>query len=348
MGGQGQNALNLRGKCARITIVYKKETEMFPTEEKYNVGIVEKSVHSTKPPAFVGNIMLLITAMIWGSAFVAQSMGMDYVEPFTYNTVRSFVGALVLIPVIPVFRAMRKKRGEKPYNTKATLLGGVCCGLALFAASSLQQIGISMTTAGKAGFITALYIILVPILGFFLKKKTPKKIWLCAAVAIVGFYLLCIKSDFTLSKGDFYVLLCAVVFSVHILVIDYFIGKNTDGVMMSCVQFFVVGILSIPAMFIFETPTLENIFEARYAILYAGVLSSGVAYTLQIIGQRYTSSTVATLIMSLESVFAALSGWLVLHEQMSLKEFIGCVLVFAAVIFAQLPSREDIKKEKSQ
>lgn len=308
---------------------------MFTTEET-----------KKKPYSFAGNIILLVTALIWGSAFVAQSLGMDYVEPFTYNAVRSFIGGIVLIPVIVIFRAIKKKRGEQSGDIRVSLIGGVFCGLALFGASSLQQVGISMTTAGKAGFITALYIIIVPIIGFFMKKKTPKKIWLCAAVAIVGFYLLCIKSGFSLGKGDFFVLMCAFVFSVHIMVIDHFNGKNADGVLMSCVQFFVTGILSLPAMFIFETPTAENIFAARYAILYAGVLSSGVAYTLQIIGQRYTNSTVATLIMSLESVFAALSGWLILHERFSLKEFIGCVLVFAAVIFAQIPSRDKHKKEE--
>lgn len=308
---------------------------MFTTEET-----------KKKPYSFAGNIILLITALIWGSAFVAQSLGMDYVEPFTYNAVRSFIGGIVLIPVIVVFRAIKKKRGEQSGDIRVSLIGGVFCGLALFGASSLQQVGISMTTAGKAGFITALYIIIVPIIGFFMKKKTPKKIWLCAAVAIVGFYLLCIKSGFSLGKGDFFVLMCAFVFSVHIMVIDHFNSKNADGVLMSCVQFFVTGILSLPAMFIFETPTAENIFAARYAILYAGVLSSGVAYTLQIIGQRYTNSTVATLIMSLESVFAALSGWLILHERFSLKEFIGCVMVLAAVIFAQIPSRDKHKKEE--
>jgi len=289
-----------------------------------------------------GNLMLLVTAIIWGSAFVAQSAGMEYVEPFTYNMARSIIGFLVLIPVVIIFRkkALTEtkdlKLREKAIN-KNSIIGGIFCGIALCIASNYQQVGISMTTAGKAGFITALYIILVPILGIFLGKKIPKIIWLCVTIAIIGFYLLCIKDGFVISKGDFYCLICAVCFSIHIMTIDYFSAFDTDGVMISCVQFLTAGLISLVLALLFETPTLNAIWDARITILYAGVLSSGVAYTLQILGQRYTTPTVATLIMSLESVFAALSGWVILNESLSGRELLGCIVVFTAVILAQIP-----------
>ncbi len=289
-----------------------------------------------------GNIMLLITALIWGSAFVAQSAGMDYVGPFTYNVCRSILGFFVLIPVLCIFRKSNHKAHplsteEKKDLNKNSIIGGIFCGIILGVASAFQQVGLSMTTAGKGGFITALYIILVPILGIFFKKKVPKIIWICVLIALLGFYLLCIKEDFTVSKGDFLCLICAVCFSFHIIVIDHFTAKNTDGVMMSCVQFLVAGLLSVVPMLLTETPTLSSIWDAKVTILYAGVLSSGIAYTLQILAQRHTNATVATLLMSLESVFAALFGCLILHEVLTGKELLGCVFVFLAVILAQVP-----------
>ena len=289
-----------------------------------------------------GNLMLLVTALIWGSAFVAQSAGMEYVGPFTYNMSRSFIGCLVLIPVVLLFRRADEKEhprteAERKALNRGSIIGGIFCGLALGVASAFQQVGISMTTAGKAGFITALYIILVPILGIFLKKKVPKIIWLCVALALVGFWMLCIKEGFSVSTGDLLCLICALCFSVHIMVIDHFTAKNTDGIMMSCVQFLVAGLLSLLMTLLFETPTWSSLWEAKITILYAGVLSSGVAYTLQILAQRHTNPTVATLLMSLESVFAALFGWLLLHETLSPKELLGCLLVFIAVILAQIP-----------
>ena len=284
-----------------------------------------------------GSIILLVTAIIWGTSFVAQSEGMKFVEPFTYNSIRTLIGGIVLLPVIAGFKLFSKsEQGEKKTSLRATLIGGVFCGFALCIASSFQQVGIVYTTAGKSGFITALYVILVPILGLVLGNKTPKKIWFCVALAIVGFYLLCIKDDFVIGLGDLLTLVCAFFFAIHIIVIDRFISKGADGVGMACVQFFTSGIISLIIMFLFETPKIEYIYEARFTILYAGVLSCGVAYTLQIIGQRFTAPTVATLIMSLESVFAALSGWLIIGEQLSAKELFGCVLVFAAVVFAQI------------
>ncbi|MDO4616116.1 MAG: DMT family transporter [Lachnospiraceae bacterium] len=289
-----------------------------------------------------GNLMLLITALIWGSAFVAQSAGMEYVGPFTYTMARSFIGFLALIPVVLWFRKNRRKNNpmtkeeEKGLNLRS-IRGGIFCGLALGIASCIQQVGVSMTTAGKAGFITALYIIIVPILGIFLKKRIPGIIWLCIAIALAGFWLLCIKDGFSVSTGDLFCLLCAFCFSVHIMVIDHFAAQDTDSVMISCVQFLVAGLLSAVLTSVFETPTWNAIWNAKLTILYAGLLSSGVGYTLQITAQRYTKPTVATLLMSLESVFAALFGGLILHEVLSFREFLGCVLVFAAVILAQIP-----------
>lgn len=286
-----------------------------------------------------GSIMLLITALIWGTAFVAQSEGMNYVQPFTYNAVRTLLGGVVLIPIIIAFKKLTPKDdspSESTNSKKDTVTGGICCGILLFAASSFQQSGIKYTTAGKAGFITALYIVIVPLLGIFFGRKTALKTWLCAGIAVIGFYLLCINGGFSVSKGDLLVLVCAVFFAMHIMVIDHFNAKKADGMVMSCIQFFTAGLLMIPCMFMFESPDISSIISARNSILYAGIMSSGIAYTLQIIGQRYTAPTVATLLMSLESVFAALSGWLILSEKLSTKEFIGCVVVFAAVILAQL------------
>lgn len=283
-----------------------------------------------------GSLMLLLTAIIWGTNFVAQSLGMNYVEPFTYNAMRSLLGGAVLLPVIASFKAFDKNRSENRAPTKLTIIGGVFCGLALFVASSLQQYGITMTTAGKAGFITALYIVIVPLLGIIFGKRPPLTIWLCVAVAISGFYLLCIKEGFTIGKGDLAVLLCAVCFAVHIIVIDRYNSKGADSIVMSCIQFFTAGTLMLICMFLFEDPKASEIKAAYGAIAYGGITSCGIAYTLQIIGQRYTEPTLATMIMSLESVFAALSGWLLLNEHLSFKEFMGCIFVFAAVIAAQL------------
>ena len=291
-----------------------------------------------------GNIMLLITAMIWGSAFVAQSKGMEFIGPFTFNVARNFVGGIVLLPVVAIFT---KNNGlsveEKKLIDKNTLSGGICCGVVLCIASSFQQYGLVHTTAGKAGFITALYIIIVPLLGMFIGKKVPKIVWGCVALAICGFWLLCIKEGFTVGLGDFMVLICALFYSLHIITIDHF-GPKAHCVKMSCIQFWVAGVISIIPMLVFEEPEVSAIMDAKWTILYAGVLSSGVAYTFQIIAQKYTEPTVATLLMSLESVFAALSGWIILHEVMMPKELFGCILVFIAVILAQIPLPVKVKK----
>ncbi|MGN1088875.1 MAG: DMT family transporter [Huintestinicola sp.] len=288
-----------------------------------------------------GNIMLLICALIWGSAFVAQSEGMNYVEPFTYMAARYVLGGAVLIPFILI---SGRKNGEKvTYDRKMSFVGGLICGVILFAASAFQQFGIKYTSAGKAGFITALYIIIVPMIGFFLGRKTSPKVWICAAAALAGFYLLCVKEGFTVSAGDMLVLICAVLFSFHIMAVDGFNEKNADPVLMSCVQFFAVSALSAVGMLITEQPSWDSIISAAVPILYAGVLSSGVAYTLQAVGQKYTTPSAAAMLMSLESVFAAVFGCLLLHETLSGKELLGCAAVFAAVIAAQLPMEKRTK-----
>ena len=296
-------------------------------------------------------LMLFLTAFIWGSAFVAQSVGMDYVGPFTFSCVRSFIGGIFLIPCIWFLDQWRAKndgteRGKKTVSKeekKMELLGGICCGLALCVATNLQQIGMQYTTVGKAGFITALYIVLVPIFGIFLKKKVEARIWVSVMISVVGLYLLCITDKLVLGKGDTLVLLCAVVFTVHILVIDYFSPK-ADGVRIACIQFFITGVLSAIPMFLFETPRLSDIFAAAVPVLYAGVLSSGVAYTLQIVAQKDADPTVASLILSLESVFSVLGGWVILGQKLSIREIAGCILMFSSIILAQLPGKPENKE----
>lgn len=307
-----------------------------------------------------GNLMLLLTALIWGSSFVAQRAGMEYIGPFTFNGIRSIIGGVVLIPVIFLLSKTgadeakdadaapsgRQSEEDKKAQRKILFTGGLCCGIVLFIASSLQQHGVVYTTAGKAGFITALYIIIVPIMGLFIGKKVNPIVWFCVALSACGLYLLCIKGDFSISKGDFLVLLCAVAFALHILVIDYFSPK-TDGVKLSCIQFLVCGIISLVPMFALETPVLSQILDCAIPILYAGVLSCGVAYTLQVVAQKDTNPTIAAMLLSLESVFAVLAGAVILHEHITSRELLGCIMMFAAIIIAQLaPSRGESHSEK--
>ena len=288
-------------------------------------------------------IMLLLTAFIWGTAFVAQSVGMDYLGPFTFNGVRSLIGGVALLPCIWLLRMLNKKEDEqKVQREKKNLIqGGIACGLLLFAASSLQQIGIQYTSAGKSGFITAFYIVIVPVLGIFLHKKIGWKVLIAVLLALAGLYFLCITEKFTIGKGDILIFLCALVFSLHIMVIDYFSPK-VDGVKMSCIQFFVCGIVSIPFMFVLETPNVTDIVAGWMPLLYAGVLSCGVAYTLQIIGQKNVNPAIASLILSLESCFSVLAGWAVLGEHLSARESVGCILMFVAIILAQLPDKKKV------
>ena len=291
------------------------------------------------------SLILLLTAAIWGVAFVAQSVGMDYVGGFTFNSVRSIIGAIVLLPVIYLLNRQKapviQTPEEKKTSRRVLLYGGISCGICLCLASNFQQFGIKYTTVGKAGFITACYIVIVPIIGLFLKKKCSPFIWAAVVMALIGLYLLCITDGFSIGKGDFLVMVCAVLFSVHILVIDYFSPK-VDGVKMSCIQFFVCGVLSaIPAL-LFENPQISSILAAWQPILYAGVMSCGIAYTLQIVGQKNMNPTVASLILSLESCISVLAGWLLLGQSMSLREIIGCIIMFGAIILAQLPQKESV------
>ena len=303
---------------------------------------------------FRANLMLLVAALIWGSTFVAQTTASDTVEPFTFLFSRSFIGFLFLIPVIAIFNCQSNKKlidGEQKQTlmpSKLTLLAGILCGVALTIASYCQQKGIALMTdnaSGKAGFITALYIVFTPIFGIILKRRIPKIIAICVPIATLGFYLLCIKSGFKVEFGDLLTLASAFFFTFHILIIDYFMEKGANPIKTSCIQFLVVGILSLLFALLFEKPNLSTIWNAKLEIMYAGFLSSGIAYTLQIVAQKDADPTSATLIMSLESVFAVLSGWLILDESLSGKELIGCLFVFIAVILAQiqlpLPKKKD-------
>lgn len=285
--------------------------------------------------------MLLLTAFIWGTAFVAQSVGMDYLEPFTFNGVRCLIGAIALLPCIWFFNRGKEKENKiNDENAKRDLIkGGIACGILLFAASSLQQIGLVYTAAGKAGFITAFYIVLVPVFGIFLHKKIGWKVWTAVAIALAGLYFLCIPEAFTIGVGDIYVLLCALIFSVHILVVDHYAPK-VDGVKLSCIQFLVAGIVSIPFMLILESPKMGNMMTSWFPLIYAGVFSCGIAYTLQILGQKNVNPAIASLILSLESCFSVLSGWVILGERLSARETIGCIMMFAAIILAQIPDKK--------
>ncbi len=292
--------------------------------------------------------LLFLAAFIWGVAFVAQSVGMDYVGPFTFNGCRFLIGGLVLTPFAMV-RKMRYEKGDafqslsadeqKKYR-QTTLTGGLCCGIAICIASSFQQAGIQYTSVGKAGFITALYIVLVPISGIFMKKKVTPVIWTGVVLAAIGFYFLCITESFSINYGDMLLFACAICFTFHILIIDYFAPK-ADGVALSCIQFWFSGIVCMGVALMRESPNASAVFQAAVPILYAGVMSCGVAYTLQILGQKNMKPAVASLILSLESVISVLAGWVILHEVLTKRQFLGCALVFAAVILAQLP----VKKE---
>lgn len=284
----------------------------------------------------INPLILLLTAIIWGTGFVAQSVGMKYVEPFTFNFSRSILGALFLCLYI-CMADKRKQRSKK--SQEAVIIGGICCGLCLFGGMSFQQIGIQYTDVGKAGFITAMYIVIVPLLSvMFLKKRTGINIWLGVILAIVGLYLLSITDTLTIGKGDIYEILCAFMFALHILVIDYF-NTKADPVKISCVQFFVCAILSGVFMIMTENPQPQLILNAWQPIVYAGIVSTGIGYTLQVVGQKNVNPTVASLILSMESVVSVIAGFLILGEQLTQREFYGCICMFAAIILAQLPTK---------
>ncbi len=315
------------------------------------------------------SLLLLLTATIWGVAFVAQSVGMEFVGPFTFNCVRSLLGGIVLIPCIWFLNRLNgqgesRETSEPDYGKqelKTLVLGGIFCGILLCLGSNLQQFGIRYTTVGKAGFITAFYIIIVPILGLFLHRRCRITVWLGVLSALAGLYFLCITDTavqgeaerlipwLPVGKGELLLLIGALAFSLHILVIDYFTAR-ADGVKMSCIQFFVCGTISGVGMILTEEPQLTAVFRAWQPILYAGVMSCGVAYTLQIVGQKGMNPTVASLILSLESVISVLAGMILLSQRLSGREVFGCVLMFFAIILAQLPGKrekEELKKSES-
>lgn len=313
--------------------------------------------------------MLVLTAMVWGGSFVAQKSGMELIGPFAFNGIRTIIGGIVLIPLIMVLDRMKSKKqasatavkadaadsvlseADKKNEQKLLITGSICCGLALLVAGMLQQIGMMYTTAGKAGFITALYVVLVPIFGRILGKKIRPLIWLCVLASAFGLYLLCMPASGGfghINKGDLIVLACALCFAVHILLIDYFSPK-VDGVRLSCLQFFIAGILCVILMFPldpvlgYDIPSLSQLLDAWIPIVYAGALSCGAGYTMQIVAQADTDPAVASMILCLESVFAVIAGMLILGESLSLREAAGCIIMFAAILAAQLPAKPGIE-----
>ena len=305
---------------------------------------------------------LFLTAMIWGAAFVAQSVSVDYIGPFTFICLRSVIGGLFLIPVIIVLDGIRKKSQNESadvvnsenilhieteekqrlsWKNKQLIEGGIVCGIFLFFANCFQQTGIQYTTVGKAGFITTFYIIIVPLIGLFFKKYCGILTWIGVVVALAGLYFLCITQKLTIQRGDALILCCSVLYAGQILAIDHY-NPFVDGVKMSCIQFLTGGILGAVFMLLFENPSIAMILSAAGPILYTGIMSTGVGYTLQIVGQKGLNPTVAALILSLESVFSALSGYLFLHQVLTTRELIGCALMFIAIVLAQLP---DIRRK---
>ena len=302
----------------------------------------------TRKNSLIGSLFLALAAIIWGSSFVAQTAGAEFVGPFTFISVRSLLGSVALLPVIFVMDTVRKKSKPEEYKkmTKADykylFMGGTACGVVLCAASCLQQLGIDGGTApGMAAFITALYILLVPIFSVFIGKKIRPVIWVCVGVSVVALYLLCVKDGGKVQGSDLYVLACAVCYAIHILVIDK-VSPNLDGVRLSAMQFFVAGVIALVIMFLTEEPTLETLKAAAPSIAYSGIMSSGVAFTLQILGQQKTEPTIATMIMSLESVFGVLTAMIVLSQVPSTRETLGCILMFVAIIVAQLPEKKKL------
>jgi drug/metabolite transporter (DMT)-like permease len=290
-----------------------------------------------------GSFILFLTAFIWGAAFVAQKIGIVVVDALTFSAARFLISGIALLPIIFIGRHKDKLSGihssltpeEKKKKRKTLITGGVMCGICLAFAANLQQMGMTDTSAGKAGFITALYIIFVPILRVFTKKKVSTAVWVSVAIALAGLYLLCVKEGLSIEEGDALVLLSALCFAFHILIIDKY-SPLTDNVQMSCIQFFVVALITGILMFIFEKPSIDAVLSCWAPILYLGVVSGAAGYTLQIIGQKNAEPTAASLILSMEAVFAAITGVLFLNESFSAKELVGCILMFVAIILSQI------------
>ncbi len=294
--------------------------------------------------------ILIFTSFVWGISFVAQSEGGDAIGPLSFNSIRSIIGSMVLMAVIAILDRVGiiTKKPETKEQQRTLLKGGVLCGFVLCTATNLQQLAISLgSPVGKAGFLTACYILLVPILGIFLKRKCGLNVWVGVVIAIVGLYLLCIDGEFVIKTPDILLMLCALCFSFHIMIIDHFSPK-VDGLRMSCIQFMVTGVITAVPMFFFEMRGdirgwlggFTNL-DAWIPLLYAAIFSCAVGYTLQIIGQKGLNPTIASLLMSLESVFSVLAGWVLLKQKLSAKELLGCLLIFIAVVLAQLPGKSE-------
>lgn len=288
--------------------------------------------------------MLVLAAMIWGLSFVAQSEGMKHVEGFTFNGIRMLMGAAVLIPIIAFKRIknpVKTTKAQKKIVFKKYAAAIIPVGLALFIGSNLQQFAFNYTEVGKVGFLTAIYMLLVPIFGLFMKKRPPFTVWIGVILGMGGLYLLCMGSSNTLNlgKGEILTLICAVAFAIHIILIDKF-ASEIDPVVLSCGQFLITGVLSVICMFIFEEPKISEINAAIVPILYSGIMSSGVAFTLQVIGQKYTEPTIASMLLCLESVFSVIFAFLILGQSMETREYIGCAVMFCAIIIAQIPKKQ--------
>ena len=289
------------------------------------------------------SLLLLLCAFIWGIAFVAQSAGAG-LGPYTFLAGRSWLAVLVLLPAVRFFDGVHRRAGapygwpKTPESRRTLLAAGVVCGTFLFAASAAQQIGITLDpSTAKAGFLTAMYVVLVPVFGLALGQRNHLRLWVCMAIAVWGLYLLCMKNGFgSIRASDAILLACAVLFSFQILAVNHY-APRVDGVRLSLLQFLVVAVESTVAAFLLESPTLAQVQASALPMLYCGVLSSGVGYTLQILGQRDLNPSIASLIMCLESVFSALGGWVLLHQSLTVRESLGCALIFAAVVLAQLP-----------
>ena len=289
-------------------------------------------------------LLLVFAALLWGTSFVAQSVGSGYMGPYTFLAGRSWLACAFLLGLMGARRAAQHHRGQRlPFwlHGKTLVTGGGLCGIVLFTACAAQQMGIGTTSAAKAGFMTTLYAVLVPVCGIFLGRRPGPKLWICVGVSVAGLYLLCLagRDSLALTGGEWQLLLCAVLFTLQILLVNHF-SPRLDGVQLSFAQFFTMAVLSTVCMFLFEQPTLAQFAGAAVPVLYCGIMSSGVAYTLQIIGQRELDPTIASLAMCLESVFSALAGWLVLGQTLSDSELAGCVLMFAAIVVSQLPDKK--------
>jgi drug/metabolite transporter (DMT)-like permease len=281
-----------------------------------------------------GNVILLTTAIIWGLAFVAQRVGGELMGAFAFNSIRFTLGGVSLLPLLIIFH---RKGSKQPLyeSVKEVLPNGIFAGSVLFIAASLQQVGIIYTTVGNTAFITGLYIILVPLFGIFLKHKITRQTWISGLIAVIGLYFLTIKQGFSVNSGDYFQLAGAFFWAIHILSIDYFV-KKYDAIKIATIQFFTCAALSGIVSIVFEETTLQMIYDARWPIFYGGIMSVGVAYTLQVVGQKYAKPSHAAIILSLETVFGALGAAILLGEILSVQGYFGAVLMFAGMILSQV------------